>query len=203
MKTEMPHLSNLTDVYPPELSDKLLKNKLKLEAISKAFNNTLRDVSKAVMFMSCQGTKCPHSGSCILLKHEIAPEGHSCPIEMKVCMELESAIINELEIDSQSTIEMELLYDLIDTKLLDMRTSGLISKYGLIQSVVIESGKSKITTKDIAPEIKIKLDLKKLKHSIMTDFLATRRAKKRYGIGTGQGGLEEIINEAIKRKKDD
>ena len=203
MASDNPHLSSITDVYPPELSGKLLKNKDKLNAIAKAFDNASQGITKAVMFMSCKGDECPHSASCILLKNELAPEGHSCPIETKVCIELESSLISELEIDPQSTIEMELLYDLIDTKLLDMRTSGLISKNGIIQDVTIESGKTTINTRDISPEIKIKLDLKKLKHSIMNDFVATRKAKKRYGIGTGQGGLEDIIKQAIERKKDD
>ena len=203
IKAENPHLSSLTDVYPPELSEKLLKNKQKLDAIAKAFDNASQGISKAVIFMTCKGPKCPHSSSCVLLKNDIAPETYSCPIEMKVCMEVESALIDELEIDPQSTVDMELLYDLIDTKLLDMRTSGLIAKGSLIQTITVETGRTKVVSKDIAPEVKIKLDLKKLKHSIMTDFLATRRAKKRYGVGNGQGGLAEIISDAIKRKKSD
>jgi hypothetical protein len=200
LKEENKHLDNLTDVYPLELSEKLLKNKEKLNAIARTFDNATSAVSKAVMFMCCNSSKCPHANVCVLNKNEIAPDGYPCPIEMKISMELESSLINELEIDPQSTIEMELLYDLIDAKLLDMRSSGILSKEGLVQIITVNTGKSITTSKDVAPEFKIKMDLKKLKYSIMTDFVATRKAKKRYGIGTSQGGLEDIINDAIKRK---
>jgi len=201
--SENPHIHNLLDVYPVEVYDKLLKNKEKLLKIAESFKDVTKGVSKAVMLMKCQGQKCVHATSCVLLKNDLAPEDYYCPVEMKVTMELETSLVDELEIDPQSTIEMELLYDLIDAKLLDMRSSGLLSKGGLIQQITVSAGKNTITTNDIAPEFKIKMDIKKLKHSIMNDFIATRRAKKRYGLGTGQGGLEDIIKEALERKNND
>ena len=48
-------------------------------------------------------------------------------VPTKICNELEITLCNDLDIDPQDTVEMELLYDFIDAKLLDLRTSGMLA----------------------------------------------------------------------------
>ena len=195
---ELP-LDELLSVYPEEAIAKLVANKDKLVKVAEAFNNTLSAVSLSSMVMKCNPSKCPHKSSCILIKNGIAPESYLCPIEKKIVSELEFNLTQELEIDTQNTIEMELLYDFIDAKLLDMRTSGMIADSSVIQLIEIDNGKSVNRYNDIAPEFKIKMDLKKLKSSIMDEFMATRKAKKRYGINNNLS-FENIIKQAMDSK---
>ncbi len=201
IRKENPELEGLISVYPKEAIEKLVRNRGKLQEIADSFSNTLvSDVSKSVMWMKCSITKCPYKEVCILNKNEMAPDGYPCPIERKISMDLETSIVAELEIDTQSTLEMELLYDLIDAKLLDMRTSGLLSTVGVVQIITVDNGRSVTTSKDISPEFKIKMDLKKLKASLMDEFVATRKSKKRYGITSGEKGYESLIKNAMHKE---
>lgn len=190
-------MDELLSVYPEESLERLVTNKDKLEKIAAAFQNTLSTVSQATLVMKCDGSKCPFKDSCILVKYEVEPNGFPCPIERKLCMELESTIVDELEIDRQSTIEMELLYDFIDAKLLDMRTSGLIASSSVVQWIEIDNGKSVNKYKDVAPEFKVKMDLKKLKFTILEEFVATRKAKRRYGLKNTDNVFESIVKNAM------
>lgn len=190
-------LDDLISVYPEEAIEKLVANKDKLAKIAAAFSDTITTVSKATMIMKCNTKSCPYKTSCILIKDGLAPNGYQCPIEKKLVMEIESAIVHELDIDTQNAIEMELLYDFIDAKLLDMRTSGLISDSSVVQWIEIDNGKAVNKYKDVAPEFKVKMDLKRLKSNIMEEFMATRKAKKRYGLGSGSDSFESIIKKAM------
>ena len=200
IKKEMP-LDELLSVYPEEAVDKLIANKEKLLKLAETFKNVAPSVSKATMVMTCDIVSCPHKNSCVLKKNGLAPAGYPCPIEKKLVIEIESAIVQELEIDTQNTIEMELLFDFIDAKLLDMRTSGMISSGSVVQLIEIDNGKATNRYKDVAPEFKIKMDLKKLKSSIMEEFMATRKAKKRYGL-TSDSSFESIIKNAMNTNND-
>ncbi len=196
-----PALEQFISVYPKEAIDRLVKHSSRLADIAKLFDETIvGNVSKGVIWMQCNPSSCPYKNVCALIKHDLAPVSYACPIEKKISMELESSIVKELDIDSQNTLEMELLYDLIDAKLLDMRTSGLLATVGVVQVITIDTGRSVTTSKDISPEFKVKMDLKKLKSNLMDEFVATRRSKRRYGISSGERGIESMIRNAIDDK---
>lgn len=193
-------LENLLSVYPTEALDKLIQHKDRLQQLSKSFTNINDGISKASLIMRCNVAACPFKQSCVLLKNGIAPNGYQCPIEKKLVMEIEASIIETLDIDRQDTIEMELLYDFIDAKLLDMRTSGMLAEGSVVQIIEIDNGKATNKYKDIAPEFKVKMDLKKLKSNIMEEFMATRKAKKRYGLNGDSSTFEDIIKNAMGTK---
>lgn len=201
MRKEMP-LEELLSVYPEEAMKKLVANKEKLSEIAAVFQNTRCSMLQGAMIMKCNSFKCPFKDSCVLVKHKVAPDGLPCPVERKLFMELESTIVEELDIDRQSTIEMELLYDFIDAKLLDMRTSGLLGDATVVQWIQIDNGKAINKYKDISPEFKVKMDLKKLKFQILEEFMATRKAKKRYGINSNDSTFESIVKHAMNEVND-
>ena len=201
IRKELP-IDELLSVYPEEVIGKLIANKDKLSKLAGTFKNVAANISKATMVMNCNVVTCPYKNACILKKNDLAPNGYPCPIEKKLIMELEYAIVNELEIDTQNTLEMELLFDFIDAKLLDMRTSGMIAEGSVVQLITIDNGKAVNKYKDIAPEFKVKMDLKKLKSSIMDEFMATRKAKKRYGLSSGETTFENIIKNAMAKEED-
>jgi len=196
IQEEIGDLSPLLAMYPEEAMDKLIKHKDKLSKLAAIFDSGIANVSSAVMLMKCNIDTCPYKLSCPLLKNDLAPEGYTCPIEKKLSSELEITLCRDLDIDSQDTVEMELLYDFIDAKILDMRTSGMLAQSSLVQEITKEGRGGSVISKDIAPEFSIKMDLKGLKQKLLNEFMATRLAKKRYGI-QGSSSMEEIIKSAM------
>tara|TARA_Y100000296_G_C5136416_1_gene238452 strand:- start:222 stop:884 length:663 start_codon:yes stop_codon:yes gene_type:complete len=195
-------LESLLSVYPEEALNNLTNNKQKLAKLSKMFNNVVATVSKSVMIMKCDTAKCPFKNVCELRKMDLAPHGYPCPVEKKISMEMESNMVSDLDIDTQDTVEMELLYDFIDAKLLDMRTSSMIADGNLVQTVKsICEGQLIPTSRDIAPEFKVKVELKKMKAALLEEFMATRKAKKRYGIGSSTNDIQKMLNERMNEIK--
>jgi len=196
IEEEVGDLSPLLSMYPEEALHKLIKNKDKLAKISKMFESGISTVSTSVMLMRCSSDDCPYRLSCPLLKAGLEPEGYVCPIEKKLSNELELTLCDDLNIDPQDTVEMELLFDFIDAKLLDMRTSGMLANTSLVQEITKEGRGGATMSRDIAPEFLIKMDLKNLKSKLLNEFMATRLAKKRYGI-QGTNSMEDIIKNAM------
>jgi hypothetical protein len=195
LEKEIPEVKTLLQIYPPEMYSTLLNNKDKLDKIAKAMNGMSRDVCISTIIMKCSNT-CIYKDVCILFKNELAPLGFPCPVEKKVIMDLEYDIVKSLDIDRNDPIEMEMLWDLIDTKILDMRSSGALSDGRLTQIVEQKVGQAIVSREEMSPNVEIKLELKKLKHSIIDSFAATRRAKKKYGMQSDVRTLEAMIKEA-------
>ena len=179
LRRDNPEIESLLAVYPEEETAKLLQNKEKLAKIIKAFSSVSVARSQASMVMTCQDN-CPYKEICILKKEGLAPYGHPCPIERKIVSQLEVDVIESLDIETNNPIEMELLWDLIDMKLLDMRASAALKDGKLLQTVESKVGQNVISKDELSPLIEAKLELKKLRHSIIDAFIDTRRARKIY-----------------------
>jgi hypothetical protein len=190
-----PELINLIQIYPPEMHCLLLNNKEKLNRLSKLLNGVSKNACINTMIMKCT-QQCIYKDICILAKEGLAPTDYPCPIEKKLIMDLEFDIVKSLEIDQNNPIEMEMLWDLIDTKLLDMRGSASLKDGKLTQTIEQKIGPATFTREEISPTIEAKLELKKLKHSIIDSFVATRRAKKKYGMDSNSRSIEQMIKEA-------
>lgn len=191
-----PELKALLEVYPIEELDKLMSKKKKLTKIAETLSKGIvTHTSLNSMIMTCAHS-CPFKSVCLLVKNDIAPYGYPCPIEKKVVAELESDIITSLEIETNDPIEMELVWDLVDLKLLDLRSSGALKDGRLVQVVEQKIGQQVVTRDEVSPTLEMKLELKKLKHQIIDSFVATRRAKKKYGMSTDVNTIEQMILQA-------
>lgn len=199
---ENPEIASLLAVYPEEESAKLLQNKEKLAKIVKAFSDVSVARSQASMVMTCHA-ECPYKEICILKRETLAPYGHPCPIEKKIVYQLESDVMQSLDIEANNPIEMELLWDLIDMKLLDMRASAALKDGKLLQKVESKVGQNTMSKDELSPLIEAKLDLKKLKHSVIDAFVATRRAKKKYGTNNDANSIEQMILRAAEDLKEE
>jgi len=196
IQDEIGDLTPLLAVYPEEELLRLIKNKDKLKQLSEIMNRGMMNISATVIVMKCDSTECPYKMSCPLLKAGLAPDGYACPIEKKMINELELALTDALDIDTADTVEMELLYDFIDAKVLDLRTSGMLANTSLVQEITKEGRGGATMSKDVAPEFTIKMDLKTLKSKLLNEFMATRLSKKRYGVNTSNS-MEDIIKNAM------
>lgn len=202
LRKDNPDIQALLAVYPEEQTAKLLKNKDKLNKIVKAFDNVSISRSQASMVITCR-EDCPYKEICILRKEGLAPFGHLCAVEKKIVAQLEFDVIQSLGIETDNPIEMELLWDLIDMKLLDMRASAALKDGKLVQKVEAKIGQNIMSKDELSPLIDAKLDLKRLKHSIIDAFVATRRAKKKYGTNNDTNSIEQMILQAVNNKTED
>ena len=198
LEHDNPELSALLQIYPEEASKQLLNNKSKLKKIAACLTNVTTTTSINSMVMKCSQS-CVFRDVCVLVKNELAPFGYSCPIEKKIIMEMESDIVTALDIDRNNPIEMEMLWDLVEMKILDMRASGALKNGRLVQIVEQKVGASTVSREEISPTLEMKLELKKLKHAIIDSFVGTRRAKKRYGMTSDAGTLESMLMEAARK----
>lgn len=200
LKQEDPDIQGLLAVYPEEAAEKIISNKKKLHRVMEAFKNIRSYTDTNAIVMTCNDRTCPYRDVCILVKNGMAPNGYACPVERKIVAELEADIIEALDIDRNNPIETELLWDLIDAKLLDMRASGALKGGSLVQLVQQQVAKVTQTKEEMSPTLLLKIELKKLKHSIIDSFVATRRAKKKYGMVSDVNTLESLIVAAAKKK---
>jgi hypothetical protein len=201
MVQENPNLKALIASYPEDQLDKIIANKEKLFKVISSFTNISRGGTITAMVMVCQIDTCPYRDVCVLRKNDIAPVGGSCPVEKKMVMELESDIIDWLEIDKDDPIEMELLWDLIDTKILDLRASAIMRNGEMSNLLHTKSREFETLRIDAKPELFAKIELKKIKHSIIDSFVASRKAKKKYGMNSTPNTLEDLLRRAIEGKQ--
>lgn len=198
IKKNNPELKSLLEVYPPEEIDRLMSNKKKLYKIMEILDKGLIvQTSLNSMIMNCANS-CPFRDVCLFMKNGLAPVGFPCPVEKKLISELEADIVESLSIDRNDPIEMEMLWDFIDMKILDMRASGALKDGKLVQIVEQKVGQQISIREEVSPTLEVKLELKKLKHQIVDSFVATRRAKKKYGMQTNSNSIEQMILEAAK-----
>ena len=202
LKQEDPEIKSLLAVYPEEAAEKILANKKKLSKVISVFKSVKNYTDTNTIIMTCNTGTCPYRDVCILKINDMAPDSYPCPVEKKLVLELETDIIQSLGIDRNDPVEMELLWDLIDTKLLDMRTSGFLKNGAVTQVVTQQVAKVVQTKEELSPALMIKLDIKRLKHSIIDSFVATRRAKKKYGMQNDIGTIETLILAAAKKNRD-
>lgn len=196
LKQEDPDVKALLAVYPEEAAEQILTNKKKLKKVIEAFKGMRQYTTTNTLIMTCDLYTCPYKSVCILAKNDMAPQGYPCPVEKKIVLELESDVVQSLGIDRNDPIEMEMLWDLIDTKLLDMRSSGALKNGLVTQKVEQQVAKVTQVKEEISPTLEIKLDLKRLKHQIIDSFVATRRAKKKYGMQNDVGTIETLVMQA-------
>lgn len=189
-------LNRILELYPTEMANDLIANKEKLNKVLAILNSsTTKSISINSMIMECKST-CPYKNMCVLVQGDIAPFGYACPIEKKIVTELECDIVEYLGIDRNNPIEMELLWDLLDAKLLDMRSSGALKDGSLIQVIEQKSAGSVMVKQEISPTLEAKIMLKEMKHEIIDSFAATRRARKKYGMKEQSNALEEMLMKA-------
>jgi len=202
LRQEDPEIQSLLAVYPEEAAEKILANKKKLAKVISVFKSVKTYTDTNTVIMNCNTETCPYKRICILNINDMAPGAElPCPVEKKLVLELETDIVQSLGIDRNDPIEMEMLWDLIDTKLLDMRTSGFLKNGTVTQIVTQQVAKVVQTKEELSPTLMVKLDIKRLKHSIIDSFVATRRAKKKYGMQNDVGTIETLILAAARKNQ--
>lgn len=159
--------------------------------------------------MICKASKCPSRHYCPLYKENIAPLGMPCPIETKLIMMMMIQVMEELEVNPTSTIEVGMVRDFVDQEIQQIRKQNLLAQEDIIQENVVgidESGEP-IMKKELHLGVQWEDKIHKRKSAILKQLVATREAQ----INAGAKMMDKTANTAkalsslleIQAKRDD
>lgn len=131
--------------------------------------------------LRCTGADCRFAQTCPLQKISQAPIGKACPVEQIIIDRLVEEHVQTLGIDPSNSIELDMLYDLVEAEIFDMRTTADIS-YGDLyewQDVGVDHKGNPITRKEVSLAFEVKDRVKRLKKSIREQFASTREIREK------------------------
>lgn len=177
-------VSLFRNYYPEETLQHLQINPEKVIPLMNALKSTSKSIIRVSGPILCLGPKCPSADRCPIQRAGVAPISHSCPVELMLIDMWEEEYISDLGVDKQSKLEIDMVRDLIESDLIDWRTSNEIAKNGLYDWNAVgmsDTGKP-IFRKEENVAIGIKLKFKTRKDKIREDFMGTRKIRAKFGM---------------------
>jgi hypothetical protein len=162
------------DILPVEWEDSKKQRVHELTTDSRL--NTARVAS---IPMLCRGSSCPSSKFCPLYAEDLHPYGMGCPIESKMVGKLMLNLMEELNVDPSSTIEVGMVRDLVDQEIQQIRKQILLAQDDIIQENVIgisENGEP-IMKKELHLGVTWEDKIHKRKATLLKQLLATRESR--------------------------
>lgn len=144
--------------------------------------------------MICRGRGCPSCHVCPLYAEDLHPLGMSCPIEVKIVAKMMLGLMEELNVDPSSIIEIGMVRDLVDQEIQQMRKQNLLAQEDVIQENVIgisESGEP-IMKKELHLAVNWEDKIHKRKAALLKQLLATRESR----VAAGAKVLDQAANMA-------
>jgi hypothetical protein len=177
------------DILPVEWDDSK-----KARAHELTTNSRLNTARVASIPMVCRGSACPSHKVCPLYAEDLAPLGESCPIEAKMIGMLMLGLMEELNVDPSSIIEVGMVRDLVDQEIQQLRKQNLLAQDDVIQENVIgvsESGEP-IMKKELHLAVSWEDKIHKRKGALLKQLLATRESR----VAAGAKVLDQAKNMA-------
>ena len=170
--------------YPAEMVETMKIPSDRVPAIVRALKLITTKTLKYSTPIVCLGPKCPMNDVCVLQKSGVAPISAPCPIELMLIDKWEAEYMHDLCIDHGSKVEMDLMYDMIESDLIDWRTSQMVAKEGLFDwnAIGMTRDGHPIIAKQESIALGIKLKFKNRKDRIREDLMATRKIKAKFGL---------------------
>ena len=177
------------DILPAEWSDS------KKERVHELTSNSRLNSARVTSIpMVCRGSECPNSEVCPLYQEDIHPLGQICPIEAKMVGKLMLGLMEELNVDPTSIIEVGMVRDLVDQEIQQLRKQNLLSQNDVIQENVIgisDDGEP-ILKKELHLAVDWEDKIHKRKAALLKQLLATRESR----VAAGAKVLDQAANMA-------
>lgn len=127
---------------------------------------------------------CIYSASCPLVQENIVENviGAPCPIEESLIEIWKDAYVDALDINPENKIEMDRVNELIESDIVDMRTSGMLSLGQMIddQPIGFDRHGEVISRRELGVAVQAKMQFKERKDRIVKEFMATREMRAKY-----------------------
>jgi hypothetical protein len=177
------------DILPAEWDDSRKERAHELTTDSRL--NTAR---VATIPMVCRGSQCPSHRVCPLYLEDLHPLGMACPIEVKIVAKLMLGLMEELNVDPSSIIEVGMVRDLVDQEIQQLRKQNLLAQEDVIQENVIgvsDTGEP-IMKKELHLAVSWEDKIHKRKSALLKQLLATRESR----VAAGAKVLDQATNMA-------
>lgn len=183
-KTGNEQLNKLMSYYPKQLQDSMQLDADQIKSIKKDIKE-IDGLQTNRLPLTCKGHECIFAKKCSLQRHGIAPVGYPCPIESYLMETWRDDYMSSLNVNTMNKIEMDFIKDMVECDIMDMRTSNELAEHGLYDFPIL--GINEKTGQPYRGKIEniaigIKLKYKKRKDGKVEEFLATRKAKAKFGI---------------------
>lgn len=162
------------DILPVEWDE--AKRSRVHELTSSSRLNTARVASIPII---CRGSACPSARVCPLYAESLHPLGMSCPIEAKMIGKLMLGLMEELNVDPSSIIEVGMVRDLVDQEIQQIRKQNLLALEDVIQENVIgiSDDGDPIMKKELHLAVDWEDKIHKRKAALLKQLLATRESR--------------------------
>ena len=148
--------------------------------------------------MKCKGPDCQLASVCPLQQEGMAPVGERCPIEMSMLKQLTAELVNEFRVDEKSINELAQIRDLVNQEIQHIRATNILAQEDFMQDVFAglnERTGEVIYKKELHQAINFEDKILKRKKELRNQFLATREAKSKAGMG--QIDTSKVVSEMM------
>lgn len=171
-------------------------NQSDIQRLQKAFRD-IKAGSATNLVVICQEHKCIYKTRCPMFKHEHMPVGRECIYENYILTEYMDSYLKSLEVDPENMPEMSLVNQLVEYELIEYRCNVILSldhtDLKMTQIIGLDKEGNIVEKEDLSYALTIKMNVQKMKQSILESFTATRKEKWKK-----QAALKEVKEGPIK-----
>lgn len=129
----------------------------------------------------CKAEGCPYSDSCMLLAYDMAPEGEYCPTEIAQIEKRSAGYSQDIDYDSASFTDKNLLSELVTLDIMLERCKALISREGtpvIDIAIGIDNEGNEIRQPTVSKSWEAYEKISKKRDSVYQLLMLTRKDKK-------------------------
>lgn len=206
---EFPPIRAILKSYPEELRDELSLTGSQILQLMRFTADRTFGMAQTVP-LSCKGEDCAFSDICLYYKIGIAPENFPCPEEVEVITHMVPQLIKDLEVDSESYIELNMVQEYVDAIIQEHRAQKYLALSNDIvpRTIAIDQQTGiPIYQDDFAPSIINKEKAQRKKERLRKELVATREGRLKYKItnpedeSTKAADMRKRMEETIARDK--
>lgn len=175
-------LASFSDKFKSDFLPEHWSEEQKNEAVAITDKKTTKAALLTAIPMVCRGPKCQFAKNCPLQQQERAPIGHGCPYEFAIVKNLMEDYVAELQVDSESIVEMIQVRDLVDYEVQLHRATKLLAQEDFIQEncIGVDQDGDPIMKKELNLAIDYKDKINKWRQTAFKNFIMTRDAKMKH-----------------------
>ena len=152
----------------------------------------------------CKGEGCPYSSSCQLLINDLAPRGEYCPVELAQIDIRSAGYSSDLDMDTASFTDQNLMSELITLDIMIERCKGLLAEEGtpvIDMAIGVDKEGNEVRQPAVSKAWEAYERISKKRDSVYNLLMLTRKDKKTKdedsdGMSTSQI-LHDVINSDI------
>jgi len=198
-------LASFADKFKDEFLPEHWSDEQKEQALAITDKKTTKASLLTAIPMVCRGPKCSFAANCPLQQQNSAPIGKMCPYEFAIVKNLMEDYVEELQVDSESIVEMIQVRDLVDYEVQLHRATKLLAQEDFIQEncIGVDQDGDPIMKKELNLAIDYKDKINKWRQTAFKNFIMTRDAKAKHeaSMMNSAEGMSGIMRDFARTKR--